>query len=38
MKQIAEVFDITESRVSQLHAKALFNLSTQMKEWNHGRE
>ncbi len=30
MKQIAEVFDITEPRVSQLHAKALFNLSSKL--------
>lgn len=33
MKQAAEVFNITESRVSQLHASALFNLSMKLKEW-----
>ena len=32
MKQIAEVFEITESRVSQLHANAVFNLSVKLKE------
>jgi len=36
MKQIAEVFDITESRVSQLHASALFNLSVKLRQWNDG--
>ncbi|MCF7972274.1 MAG: FliA/WhiG family RNA polymerase sigma factor [Phycisphaerae bacterium] len=35
MKQIAEVFDITEARVSQLHAKTLFNLSITMRQWNN---
>lgn len=33
MKQIAEVFDITEARVSQLHAKALFSLSVKLGQW-----
>lgn len=33
MKQIAEVLNITESRVSQLHASALFNLSLKLKEF-----
>ena len=37
MKQIAEVFEITEPRVSQLHASALFNLATRLKEWDDGR-
>lgn len=37
MKQIAEVFNITESRVSQLHASALFNLSVQLRQWKDGR-
>jgi RNA polymerase sigma factor for flagellar operon FliA len=32
MKQIAEVLEITESRVSQLHAAALFKLSVQLKD------
>jgi RNA polymerase sigma factor for flagellar operon FliA len=32
MKQIAEVFNITEPRVSQLHASALFNLSVQLRQ------
>lgn len=38
MRQIAEVFGLTEPRVSQLHAKALFSLSMKMREWKHGRE
>ncbi len=33
MKQIAEVLEITESRVSQLHAAALFSLSTALRHW-----
>jgi len=33
MKQIAEVLKVTESRVSQLHAGALFRLSVLLKEW-----
>jgi len=37
MKQIAEVFDITEPRVSQLHASALFNLSVKLRQWENGR-
>jgi len=37
MKQIAEVFEITESRVSQLHANALFNLSVKLRKWKDGR-
>lgn len=37
MKQTAEVFGITESRVSQLHASALFNLSAKLREWKNGR-
>ncbi len=32
MKQIAEVFEITEPRVSQLHASALFNLSIKLRQ------
>lgn len=35
MKQIAEVFDITEARVSQLHAQTLFNLSISMRQWKN---
>lgn len=35
MKQIAEVFEITEARVSQLHAKTLFNLSLSMRQWKN---
>lgn len=38
MKQIAEVFEITEPRVSQLHASALFNLFTRLRQWNDDRE
>jgi len=37
MKQIAEVLKITESRVSQLHASALFNLSVKLRQWKDGR-
>jgi len=36
MKQIAEVFNITESRVSQLHAGAIFNLSVKLRQWKNG--
>ncbi|MCP4452086.1 MAG: FliA/WhiG family RNA polymerase sigma factor [Planctomycetes bacterium] len=35
MKQIADVFEITEARVSQLHAKTLFDLSISMRQWNN---
>lgn len=38
MKQIAEIFEITESRVSQLHAGALFDLSVKLRQWKDGRE
>ena len=34
MKQIAELFNITEPRVSQLHASALFNLSVTLRQWD----
>ena len=37
MKQIAEVFNITEPRVSQLHASAIFNLSVKLRQWKDGR-
>jgi RNA polymerase sigma factor for flagellar operon FliA len=33
MKQIADVLKITESRVSQLHASALFSLSATLRAW-----
>ena len=36
MKQVAEVLNVTESRVSQLHASALFNLSSKLRDWNDG--
>ncbi|MHC4644143.1 MAG: sigma-70 family RNA polymerase sigma factor [Planctomycetota bacterium] len=36
MKQIAKVFEITESRVSQLHASALFYLSLKLRQWKDG--
>jgi RNA polymerase sigma factor FliA len=36
MKQIAEVLEITESRVSQLHASALFNMSVKLRQWKDG--
>lgn len=37
MKQIAGMFKITESRISQLHASALFNLSVKLRQWKDGR-
>lgn len=37
MKQIAEVFEITEPRVSQLHASALMNLSAQLGRYNDAK-
>ena len=37
MKQIAEVLKITESRVSQLHASALFKLSVKLRQWDDTR-
>jgi RNA polymerase sigma factor for flagellar operon FliA len=37
MKQIGQVLKITESRVSQLHASALFNLSVELRQWKDGR-
>jgi len=36
MKQIAEVLGITEPRVSQLHASALFSLSLKLRYWKNG--
>ncbi len=33
MKDIAEVIKVTESRVSQLHASALFKMSNKLKKW-----
>ena len=36
MRQIAEVLEITESRVSQLHASALFSLSVKLEQWKDG--
>jgi len=33
MKQIADVIGVTESRVSQLHAGAIFNLSVRLRQW-----
>jgi len=37
MKQIAEIFEITESRVSQMHASTIFNLSVKLRQWKDGR-
>lgn len=34
MKQVARVLNITESRVSQLHASALFKLSAKLRQWD----
>lgn len=36
MKEIAQIFEITESRVSQLHAGAIFKLSTELRQWKNG--
>jgi RNA polymerase sigma factor for flagellar operon FliA len=36
MKQIADLLEITESRVSQLHASALVSLSTKLEQWKDG--
>jgi len=36
MKQIATLLGITESRVSQLHASALFSLSVKLEQWKDG--
>ena len=33
MKQIAEVLEVTESRISQLHAGAIFSLSVRLRQW-----
>jgi RNA polymerase sigma factor for flagellar operon FliA len=33
MKQIADVLEVTESRISQLHAGAVFNLSVRLRQW-----
>ena len=37
LKQIAEVFNLTEPRVSQLHAHALFSLSAKLRQWKDAR-
>lgn len=37
MKQIARIFRITESRVSQLHTSALFRLFVKLRQWQDGR-
>jgi RNA polymerase sigma factor for flagellar operon FliA len=37
MKQIADLFKITESRVSQLHSSALFSLSVKLRQWKDDR-
>jgi len=37
MKQVAIILKITESRVSQLHSSALFNLSVKLRQWKDGR-
>jgi len=36
MRQIAETLEITESRISQLHASAIFNLSAKLRNWKDG--
>lgn len=38
MKQIAEIFKITEPRVSQLHASALFNLAVKLRKSSDARQ
>jgi RNA polymerase sigma factor FliA len=37
MKEIAAVLEVTESRVSQLHAGALVRLSASLRRWKDGR-
>lgn len=37
MKQIAGLLEVTESRVSQLHASALVSLSAKLEDYNDGR-
>jgi DNA-directed RNA polymerase specialized sigma subunit len=37
MKEIAMVLKVTESRVSQLHASALFKLSMRLKLWDDAK-
>lgn len=37
MKEAALVLEVTESRVSQLHASAVFLLSSQLREYDNGR-
>ncbi|MCK5173541.1 MAG: sigma-70 family RNA polymerase sigma factor, partial [Planctomycetes bacterium] len=37
MKEAAMVLGVTESRVSQLHAAALFKLSTKLKLWDKSK-
>jgi RNA polymerase sigma factor for flagellar operon FliA len=36
MKQIGALLKVTESRVSQLHAGALFRLSVELRQWKDG--
>jgi RNA polymerase sigma factor for flagellar operon FliA len=36
MKEIAEVLKVTESRISQLHASALFKLSMKLRQFDEG--
>jgi RNA polymerase sigma factor for flagellar operon FliA len=38
MKSIAELLNITESRVSQLHASAIFKLSCRLKQYDEGKK
>ncbi|HSV27670.1 MAG TPA: FliA/WhiG family RNA polymerase sigma factor [Sedimentisphaerales bacterium] len=37
MKEVAAALDVTESRVSQLHASALVRLSASLRKWEDGR-
>ncbi|MBW8014799.1 MAG: sigma-70 family RNA polymerase sigma factor [Planctomycetes bacterium] len=37
MKEASLALEVTESRVSQLHASAIFSLSSQLKEYDDGR-
>jgi len=37
MKEAAMVLEVTESRISQLHAAALFKLSTKLKLWDKSK-
>jgi RNA polymerase sigma factor for flagellar operon FliA len=37
MKEVATVLNVTESRISQMHASALFKLSNKLRKWDDSR-